>query len=123
MRWPFVSRVSHDERIADLKAQIADLKQERLVLLDRLGLIGLGGPMFHLPTPEEVKIAEQVESKAEQDAAREIERIHSLRFTPSKRASYITRKSKREQASMGRAGLPWTPQAVSQAFDEVEKQA
>ena len=84
----------HEALVAQLQAEAVELKEERKLLWDRLGAIGLGGPLFHIPPPE-VQAAAQ-----EEDAqAAELAYIQSLSRTPSKLAAYYTKKAFRDAQS------------------------
>lgn len=121
MRWPWIARDSHDETVKLLQEQIAEMKAERKVIYDRLALLGLGGPLFHLPTPEEAKAEQDEEEEKEEAAAKEYARLRAMR--PSQKAAYITRKNQRDFRSVGRAAAMWTPEAakVAMEIDQAEK--
>jgi hypothetical protein len=124
MRWPWIARTSHDETVKLLQEQIAEMRAERKVIYDRLALLGLGGPLFHLPTPEEVKAEQEEENEKEEAAAQELARLKAMR--PSQRAAFITRKNQRDFRSIGRAAAAWvppTPEAakVAMEIDQAEK--
>lgn len=109
-----MSRSSHEEMTAHLIAELADLKQERQILLDRLATLGLGGPLFHLPTQEQEE-EEEEENDAEQKAARILNRLRALR--PSQQAAAITRKNQRDH----RNGRSVWAAPVAAAIEQAEE--
>jgi hypothetical protein len=80
MQWPWVSRAATDKLIGLLERRIEQLEAERTVLYDRLGLIGLGGPLFvkdaQVEPPDEPEEPELV------DPYESIKRLHALRGNP-----------------------------------------
>jgi hypothetical protein len=86
----------HEVIVSLLQAQIAEMREERKVVYDRLGAIGLGGPLFHQP-PAEIEVAEQEpEPDPEKDAESVIQRLLALKRRPSKLAEALTRRNWRE---------------------------
>ena len=118
MRWPWVARDSHDETVKLLQEQIADMRAERKVIYDRLGALGLGGPLFHLPTPEEQPAAEEELTEEEQ------EQIYIRSLRPSQRAHYLERKMKRDLNKINRgpdvAFITPEPQQVARVTEAFE---
>jgi hypothetical protein len=83
----------HENIVKQLTLQVSDLKREREILLDRLGTIGLGGPLFNLPPQQDSSPSTGAE---EESIDPEAAIIQSLSRTPSKLAAYYTRKAFRE---------------------------
>ena len=99
--------------------QVEELTRERRVLLDRLATLGLGGPLFSLPSSDDSS-----ESTAPIDPeAEEIEKLMKSRRRPSKLADALTRKAYRDynRVQTG-ASVKWIPkvEAVTAALDEAE---
>jgi hypothetical protein len=99
MRFPLISRSSHEEAMQLLTSQVSDLKHEREILLDRLGTIGLGGPLFNgASQPDSSPSTAQEADQTEEEI--ELAHIRSLQRTPSKLAAYMTRKAHRDAQRM-----------------------
>jgi hypothetical protein len=105
--------------MALVTTQVAELTQERKVLLDRLATLGLGGPLFSLVSLDD-------SSENEDPVDPEVEEIESLlqsRRRPSKLADALTRKAYRDyhRVQTG-ANVKWVPkvEAVTAALDEAE---
>ncbi len=105
--------------MALLTTQVAELTQERKVLLDRLATLGLGGPLFSLASSDD-------SSGSEDPVDPEVDEIESLlksRRRPSKLADALTRKAYRDyhRVQTG-AHVKWIPkvEAVTAALDEAE---
>jgi hypothetical protein len=120
MRWPWISRSSHEEMMGLLRQQMEELAQERRVLLDRLATLGLGGPLFSSGgsgEPSANTAEELVDPVAE-----EIAQLMKSRRRPSKLADALTRKAYRDynRAQSG-PSVKWIPKVdVSAALDEAE---
>jgi hypothetical protein len=102
-----------------LTSQLGELKAERLVLLDRLATLGLGGPLF-----SSTSSADFSESPEPSDPeAEEIETLMKSRRRPSKLADALTRKAYRDyhRVQTG-ANVKWIPkvEAVTAALDAAE---
>ena len=95
MRIPWISRDSHLEMMGILTAQITELTAERKVLLDRLGTLGLGGPLFSVPSATEAVADDEIETDVDAAAA-ELEQLLRLRRRPSQLAEALTRKAHRD---------------------------
>ena len=121
MMFPWMGRGAHLEMVGLLREQIAELRAERRVLLDRLAVLGLGGPLFALAEQHDSAVEEDAE--AVDEAASEIEQLLRLRRRPSQLAEALTRKAQREQRK-GPAGprVSWVPAAesINQALDQAE---
>jgi hypothetical protein len=105
-----------------LTSQIADLKEERQILLDRLATLGLGGPLFSAPS-----WTDSSESTADEPTdpdAEEIEKLMKSRRRPSKLADALTRKAYRDY-NRARSGpsVKWIAKvdAVTAALDQAEE--
>ena len=99
-------------------SQLADLKVERQILLDRLATLGLGGPLFSSPS-----LADSSENTADEPIdpeAEEIEKLMKSRRRPSKLADALTRKAYRDynRVQTG-AHVKWVPN-ITAALDEAE---
>jgi hypothetical protein len=125
MRWPwFISIYSLESIVNPLLLQLSELKEERKVLLDRLGTIGLGGPLFSLPSQQDSSANMVTEAESIEDAeAAELAHIQSLRRTPSKMAAYLTRKAYRDANTINRgpsvARIP-DMSKINDALDQAE---
>ena len=95
MRFFWISRWSHLEMVGVLKDQIAELSEERRVLLDRLATLGLGGPLFASTGAVEAAPAADTGSDMEETAS-ELEQLSRLRRRPSQLAEALTRKAHRD---------------------------
>jgi hypothetical protein len=118
MRLPWISRSSHLEMMGLVTSQLADLKAERQILLDRLATLGLGGPLFSSPSladSSENVAAEPIDPEAE-----EIEKLMKSRRRPSKLADALTRKAYRDYNRVHTgAHVKWVPN-ITAALDEAE---
>jgi hypothetical protein len=96
-----------------LMTQVGELKAERMILLDRLATLGLGGPLFSLVSSgDSSEMEEAVDPEAE-----ELERLRTSRRRPSKLADALTRKAYRDYNRVqSGASVKW----VSQALDDAE---
>jgi hypothetical protein len=122
MRFPWISRSSHEEMMGLVREQLAVVIEERRALLDRLATIGFGGPLFGSTESSEESSASAAEELADPEAE-EIERLLKSRRRPSKLADALTRKAFRD-FSRGQSGprVKWIPKAdaVTAALDEAE---
>jgi hypothetical protein len=104
-----------------VRQQLEELGTERRVLLDRLGTLGLGGPLFSSVGSEDSSTTEPEELVDPE--ADEIELLMKSRRRPSKLADALTRKAYRD-FSRGQSGpsVKWVPKAdaVNAALDEAE---
>jgi hypothetical protein len=119
MKFPWISRAAHEVVVESLQAQIAEMKEERRVLLDRLATIGLGGPLFHLPSQE----VQSAQPEPDPEAA-ELAYIQSLGRTPSKLAAYWTKKAFRDAARpFGTPSVARIPDMskMNEALDQAEQ--
>jgi hypothetical protein len=123
MKLPWISLKLHNAIVILLSTQVQELKDERRLLLDRLATLGLGGPIFRIPAPEEVEATETPElADPEGDM---IEELMRLRRRPAKLADALTRNAYRDYGK--RAAGPkvaWVPAVakVNAALDEAEEQ-
>lgn len=74
-----------------LTSQVSDLKREREILLDRLGTIGLGGPLFSGPSQQDSLQSTEAEEEAISAEEMHLATLERLKRTPSKLAAYLTR--------------------------------
>jgi hypothetical protein len=122
MRFPWISRSLHEEMMGLVRQQLEQVELERRVLLDRLGTLGLGGPLFSLAGSEVSSVSEEAEELVDPEAE-EIEQLMKSRRRPSKLADALTRKAYRD-FSRGQSGpsVKWLPKAdaVNAALDEAE---
>ena len=128
MRFPLISRSSHEELMSLVVAQAAELKEERKILLDRLALIGLGGPLYQTANAEviaEDKLEVEEAVDPEQDM---VERLMRLRHRPAKLADALTRKAFRDHGKRSPgpkvAWIPqneWAPDKINGALDQAEE--
>jgi hypothetical protein len=106
-----------------LTTQVDELSRERRLLLDRLATLGLGGPLFSLPSWPDSSETTADETAAIDPEAEEIEKLMNLRRRPSKLADALTRKAYRDYNRV-QAGpnVKWIPkvEAVTAALDEAE---
>ena len=93
MRWPlFISTYCHESIVNALTSQVSDLRREREILLDRLGTIGLGGPLFTLPQLSDSSPNTEPEAELTEEQTT-IQRVLALRRRPSKFAAAVTRQA------------------------------
>jgi hypothetical protein len=118
MRLPWISRSSHLEMMDLVTSQLRDLKAERQILLDRLATLGLGGPLFSLPSS--AQSSENIAEELIDPEAEEIEKLMKSRRRPSKLADALTRKAYRDynRVQTG-AHVKWVPN-ITAALDEAE---
>jgi hypothetical protein len=111
--------------MALVTTQVESLIQERKVLLDRLAILGLGGPLFSSPAWPASSENETTGNEAEpiDPDVEEMEKLMSLRRRPSKLADALTRKAYRDYNKV-QAGpsVKWIAKADSMtaALDEAE---
>jgi hypothetical protein len=111
--------------MALVTTQVESLIQERKVLLDRLAILGLGGPLFSSPAWPDSSGDETTGNEAEpiDPDVEEMEKLMSLRRRPSKLADALTRKAYRDYNKV-QAGpsVKWIAKADSMtaALDEAE---
>jgi hypothetical protein len=124
MRWPWISRLSHEQIVTLLTSQVSDLRREREILLDRLGTIGLGGPLYNLPSQQD----SSPNTEEEEELIDPNEEVKSLiarfRHRPSRLASAITRKNVRDYNKLWVGpSVAWVPDAskAMAALDAAEE--
>ena len=84
-----------------LATQLSEMKAERTILLDRLALLGMGGPLFNLqPSQDSLPVTEVEEELTEEEQDQRV--IASLRRTPSKLAKFIEWKQRRDRNKINR---------------------
>ena len=101
--------------------QVAELAQERKVLLDRLATLGLGGPLFN--SPPSADSSESTADETPDPEAEEIEKLMKSRRRPSKLADALTRKAYRDYNRVQTGtSVKWIPkvEAITAALDEAE---
>jgi hypothetical protein len=121
MRFPWISRSSHEQMMGLMREHLAVVVEERRALLDRLATVGLGGPLFGAAVSEEASAGEPVESADPE--AEEIERLLRSRRRPSRLADALTRKAFRDfNRVQSGPRVKWIPKvdAVNAALDEAE---
>jgi hypothetical protein len=105
-----------------LASQVADLKAERQILLDRLATLGLGGPLYS--SPYWADVPESTADEPVDPDAEETERLMKSRRRPSKLADALTRKAYRDynRAQSG-PSVKWIAKvdAVAAALDQAEE--
>jgi hypothetical protein len=119
MRLPWISRSAHDEMMRLVTTQLDELIRERRLLIDRLGTLGLGGPLF---SPLSLDDSSESEPATDPEAD-EIERLMKSRRRPSKLADALTRKAYRDYNRVQTGpSVKWIPkvEAVTAALDEAE---
>lgn len=102
--------------------QVAELKEERKLLLDRLATIGLGEPLYRTSVRETVE-AEPTDELAEDPEQELMERLRRLRHRPAKLADALTRKAYRDYSKRPvRPKVAWIPQEerMAAALDAAE---
>jgi hypothetical protein len=118
MRWPWISRSSHEETVKLLQEQIAEMRAERKILYDRLAAMGLGGPLFHIPASPE----EEPEPEELVDPQAEINEILANSRRPNLMAQMIRRRAMKEAQKRG-PSVKWIPrgaESVMSQLDEIE---
>ena len=120
-RLPWIARSSHEaivrllqDQIVGAKAELAELKAERTVLYDRLGSLGLGGPLFKVPAEQQE--AEQVEEPETME-----DRINQI-LAQKRRPGFLARAIKKlaiEEMNKRGPEVKWVPSTVA-ALDEAE---
>lgn len=117
MRWPWISRDSHDETVKLLQEQIADLKR----VIDQFAMNGLGYPLYSLP-PASLPEAEPEEELI--DPQKEINEILTHSRRPSLMAQAIKQYAIKEKKSKGPsvARIPKINEALDRAEAEGRKQ-
>jgi hypothetical protein len=124
MKLPWISLRSHNAIVVLLSTQLRELKDERKLLLDRLATLGLGGPIFRLPTPEEVEAEEAPELVDPEGEA--IAELMRFRRRPARLADELTRNAYRNYSKRNVgpkvAWVPASQEKVNAALDEAEAQ-
>jgi hypothetical protein len=122
VKWPFVSRAAYDLLTVD----VTELKAERRILLDRLAMLGLGGPLYAAPlatgaTEDETDKSLSTEPSTEEDVLDELLR---LRRRPAKLAEALTRSLRRKQEKRPASSrIAWIAEGdpVNAALDRAEE--
>lgn len=118
---PFVSRTAYNLLAAD----VAELKQERKLLLDRLAILGLGAPLYAAPASGAETSEEQPAEELVQDPATELlSKLAHFKHRPSRMADVLTRELHRRQAAAPSrtAWIPEQKEKVSAMLTEAEEQ-
>lgn len=121
MSLPWISRSAHREIAAFLSGEIGELKAERRLLLDRLAMLGLGGPLYNEPVRAAVPEEEDVADDGEEALAEQMSR---LRRRPAKMADALTRHLRRTEGRQTPGPrVAWIPEgdAVTAALDHAEE--
>lgn len=120
MRWPWISRASHDELIQLLTSQLSELKAERIILLDRLALLGLGGTLFNSPSsPTSLPDTEPAEALI--DPREEVDRILAMRRRPSKMARAIGQFAAKEYNKLKTGPqIKWVPNGAAEVMADLD---
>ena len=122
MRWPWISRSAHEAITGLMQTQIEELKAERTVLYDRLGLIGLGGPLFDKPT--QVEEPEPEPEPELVDPNKQLNELLAVRRYPAMLKKVVQRQvmeAARERNSP--PSVAWIPDSkarVKAAMDQAE---
>jgi hypothetical protein len=127
MQWPWVSRALYREMVDRMTADIAEMRAERKLLLDRLASLGLGGPIFYpLASPPEVATEEE-EDEPEQDLESPEAMYEDLkqryRNRPTQLAEALTRLGRQRRPAPRSTQVAWARQAVVSALDSAEQVA
>lgn len=104
-----------------MEVQIKEFKAERKVLYDRLGVLGLGGPLFTTVEPPDEH--EEEETQELVDPEEEFNRLKAkFRRRPSRLADALTRKAQRDRARADMTpSVKWIPKVdMNAALDEAE---
>lgn len=120
MRWPWVSRTAYELLAAD----VAELKAERRLLLDRLAVLGLGGTLYSEPLEPATDASASREEEAAEDSNETLEEMLRLRRRPAKLADALTRRLRRAESNqMPGPRVAWIPEgdAVTAALDHAEE--
>jgi hypothetical protein len=123
MRLPWISRSAHEAIVGIWIAQLAELKEDRKLLLDRLATLGLGGPLYQVPAAEDPTEGEPVELADPEGEM--IEELMRLRRRPAKLADALTRNAYRDYGKRGTGPkVAWVPAVakVNAALDAAEEQ-
>jgi hypothetical protein len=127
MRWPWISRLSHESIAFLLTAQVEELKTERRMLLDRLATMVMGGPLYNA-AHESTGDAEEEHSLLPDPAQELAAEMMRLRHRPARLADALGRRAHRERNSFRQGpGVAWIPQAgkidaaLDAALDAAEK--
>lgn len=124
--WPFVSRSAHEAITSPMEVQIEELKTERKLLLDRLGVLGLGGPLFTKVEPPDEPEEEEKQELVDPDEL--IKRIRALRGNPRAQRAEIRRqaaeaeRNKYAPPSVARIPDPSKVANINAAMDAAEAQ-
>jgi hypothetical protein len=108
-----MSRSLHEEMMALVNSQVSDLKREREIIYDRLATIGLGGPLFSLPSSQDSSPVMEAEEESISEEDEEVRRIMALRRTPSKFAAAVSNYRRRKAGTIDKGpSVAWIPQAM-----------
>lgn len=122
MQFPWISRSSHEAVTSVLTLQLAELKEERKLLLDRLATLGLGAPLYSVAVESGDGAEPDLLADPDQDLVEELMR---LRRRPAKLADALSRRAHRQRhpPHMG-PKVAWIPQMnkIQTALDEAEAQ-
>jgi hypothetical protein len=122
MKFPWISRFAHEAVTTLLRAEAAELKEERKLLLDRLATLGFGGPLS-AKTERNVEETPEEEPDLAHDPEQELlESMMRLRRRPTKLADSLTRRIQREsRRSSTLTKVAWIPQALEIGSAEEKK--
>lgn len=124
MRWPWTS--TEDLAMLLLREQVAELKAERKVLYDRLGVLGLGGPLFTTVEPPDEPEEEEPQELVDPDEL--IKRIRALKGNPRAQRAEIRRqaaeaeRNKYAPPSVARIPDPTKVANINASFEAAEAQ-
>lgn len=121
MNWlPWISRSTHAEMISRLENECFELKKERIVLLDRLALIGLGSPLYSAPAGDDQKELNATEPVTADPDHELVEQLMRLRRRPAKLADQLTREYRDRRAPARRLGATPTSHGVAASLAQAE---
>lgn len=125
IHFPFVSRQMHAEVCDRLERQIASMEAERRLLLDRLAVLGLGGPLFAANTESAAEPDVQAEEIAQDPDTALMNELARFKHRPSRLADTFGRALERRQG-IGSAipRVAWIPaqEKVTAMLDQAEEQ-
>lgn len=107
--WPWISRAMALRAMSRLEEECSELKEERRTLLDRLAVIGFGGPLYSFNAdqePSQEDVAEAVTSDPDREL---LDQLIRLRRRPAKLADQLTRQYRDARKRVQRPAAAWAP--------------
>lgn len=124
MKMPWTSRSAHREIVAFLTREVGELRAERRLLLDRLAVLGFGGPLYSESADPATDPSALGEEEVAEDSDEALDEMLRLRRRPAKLADALTRRLRRAESNqIPGPRVAWIPEgdAITAALDHAEE--